>query len=98
MSVFLYSVFVVSCAQVAALRQADPPFKETYRLCKKIKKVKKSVKVQQRAVKKLLISELSATYLKAESFDIVFICQDGSKLKTHVSLKKVPSVYIYKDL
>jgi hypothetical protein len=34
-------VFVLSCVQVAALRGADPPSKESYRLCKKINKLKK---------------------------------------------------------
>jgi hypothetical protein len=34
MSVCVYSVFVLSCVQVAALRRADPPSKESYRLCK----------------------------------------------------------------
>jgi hypothetical protein len=29
----VYSVFVLSCVQVAALRLADPPSKESYRLC-----------------------------------------------------------------
>jgi hypothetical protein len=41
MSVCVYSVFVLSCVQVATLRPADPPSKEYYRLCKKIKKLKK---------------------------------------------------------
>jgi hypothetical protein len=35
MSVCIYSVFVLSYAQVAALRWADPPLKESYRLCKR---------------------------------------------------------------
>jgi hypothetical protein len=35
MSVCVYSVFVLSCVQVAALLRADPPSKETYRLCKR---------------------------------------------------------------
>jgi hypothetical protein len=35
MSVCLYSVFVLSCVQVAALRLADPPSKESYRLWKR---------------------------------------------------------------
>jgi hypothetical protein len=35
MSVCVYSVFVLFCVQVAALRPADPPFKESYRLCKR---------------------------------------------------------------
>jgi hypothetical protein len=33
----LFSVCAVLCVQVAALRRADPPSKEFYRLCKKIK-------------------------------------------------------------
>jgi hypothetical protein len=41
MSVCVYSVFILPCVQVAALRLTDPPSKESYRLCKKIKKVKK---------------------------------------------------------
>jgi hypothetical protein len=31
----VYSVFVLFCVYVAALRQADSPSKESYRLCKK---------------------------------------------------------------
>jgi hypothetical protein len=41
MSVFVYSVFVLLCVQVAALRVADPPSKVSYRLCEKVKKLKK---------------------------------------------------------
>jgi hypothetical protein len=41
MSVCVYSVFVLPCVQVAALRWADPPSKKSYRLSTKIKKVKK---------------------------------------------------------
>jgi hypothetical protein len=33
MSVCVYSVFVLSCMQVAALEHADSPSKESYRLC-----------------------------------------------------------------
>jgi hypothetical protein len=33
MSVCVYSVFVLSCMQVAVLRRADPPPKEFYQLC-----------------------------------------------------------------
>jgi hypothetical protein len=35
MSVCVYSVFVLSFVQVAALRRADPPSKKSYRLCKR---------------------------------------------------------------
>jgi hypothetical protein len=35
MFVCIYSVFVLSCLQVAALRRIDPPSKESYRLCKR---------------------------------------------------------------
>jgi hypothetical protein len=34
MSVCVYSVYMLSCVQVAALRRTDPPSKESYRLCK----------------------------------------------------------------
>jgi hypothetical protein len=35
-----YSVFVLSCVQVAALQQADHSSKEFYRLCKRSRKLK----------------------------------------------------------
>jgi hypothetical protein len=37
MSLCVYSVFVLSCVQVAALQPADPPSKEFYRLCKRLR-------------------------------------------------------------
>jgi hypothetical protein len=49
-SVCVYSVFVLSCVQVAAWRWADPPSKESYRLCKKDSETGKAAKAQQRAV------------------------------------------------
>jgi hypothetical protein len=45
-SMGVYSVFVLSCVQVAALRRADPPSKESYRLCKK-QETEKAAKTQQ---------------------------------------------------
>jgi hypothetical protein len=41
---------VVFCVQGAALRRAHPPSKESYWLCKRMKKPKKGPNVQQRAV------------------------------------------------
>jgi hypothetical protein len=41
MSVCIYSVFVFSYVEVAALRLADPTSKEFYRMRKKIRKLKK---------------------------------------------------------
>jgi hypothetical protein len=48
MSVCVYSVFVLSCVQVAALRRADPPSKASYRLCKRIKDLKKTPRSNKR--------------------------------------------------
>jgi hypothetical protein len=48
MSVCVYSVFVLSCVQIAALRRADPRSKESYRLCKTDQETKNAVKVQQK--------------------------------------------------
>jgi hypothetical protein len=39
MSVCVYSAFVLSCVEVAALRRADPLSAESYRLSKVIKKL-----------------------------------------------------------
>jgi hypothetical protein len=49
MSVYVYSVIVLSCVPVAALRRAHPPSKESYRLCKD-QETEKAAKAQQRAV------------------------------------------------
>jgi hypothetical protein len=42
MPVRIYSVFVLSCMQVEALRRDDPPSKEFYRLCKRSRNWKSS--------------------------------------------------------
>jgi hypothetical protein len=47
MPVCVYSVFVLSCVQVAALRRADPPSMESYRLCLGLE-TEKAAKVQQK--------------------------------------------------
>jgi hypothetical protein len=49
MSVCIYSVFVLSCVQVEALRRADPLSKESYLLCKN-QETERAVKAQQKAV------------------------------------------------
>jgi hypothetical protein len=49
MSVCVYSVFVLSCVYVAALRRADSPSKESYRVCKD-QGTEIAAKAQQRAV------------------------------------------------
>jgi hypothetical protein len=40
MFVYVNSVFVLSCVWVAALRRADPPSKESCRLCIELRKLK----------------------------------------------------------
>jgi hypothetical protein len=55
MPVRIYSVFLLFCVQVGALRRADPPSKESYRLCKKDQEFEKAAKSQQRAVNKYYI-------------------------------------------
>jgi hypothetical protein len=46
MSVCVYSVCDASCLQVVVLRRADPPFKESYWVCKRSRNWK-AAKVQQ---------------------------------------------------
>jgi hypothetical protein len=53
--VCVYSVFVLSCVQVAALRRADPSFKESYRLCKKDYETEEEPRAQPRAIEPLMI-------------------------------------------
>jgi hypothetical protein len=52
--VCLFSVFVLSCIKVAALRWADLSSKEPYRLCKKDYETEGETRAQQRAVEPLM--------------------------------------------
>jgi hypothetical protein len=54
MSVCVYSVFVLSCVQEGALRRADHPSKESYRLCKKGYEIEQEARAQQRDVEPLI--------------------------------------------
>jgi hypothetical protein len=45
-----FTLFVLFCVQVAALRRADPPSKESYRRCIKIKKLRKPASPKKRTV------------------------------------------------
>jgi hypothetical protein len=54
MSVCVYSVSVLSCVYVAALRRADPPSKESYCLCTKNYETEEEARAQQRAVEPLM--------------------------------------------
>jgi hypothetical protein len=45
----VFILFVLPCMQVAALRWADPPSKESYGLCKN-KETEKAAKAQERDV------------------------------------------------
>jgi hypothetical protein len=50
----VYSVFVLSFVLVAALLRADPPSKESYRLCKNDYETEEEARAQQRAVERLM--------------------------------------------
>jgi hypothetical protein len=52
--VCVYSGFVLSCVQVAALRLSDHPSKEFYRLRKKDYETEEEARAQQRAVEPLM--------------------------------------------
>jgi hypothetical protein len=49
----IYSVFVISCVEVAALRRADPLSKESYRLYRGLQNCKVDI-IQQRALEPLM--------------------------------------------
>jgi hypothetical protein len=48
MFVCVYSVFVLSCVYVEALRRADHSSKESYRLCKKDYETEEEARAKQR--------------------------------------------------
>jgi hypothetical protein len=52
--VCVYSMFVLSCVQVTALRLADHSSKESYCLCKRDYETEEEVKAHQRAVEPLM--------------------------------------------
>jgi hypothetical protein len=52
--VCVYSAFVLSCVQVAALRRADPSSKESYCLCKKDYETEAEARAQQNAIVPLM--------------------------------------------
>jgi hypothetical protein len=52
--VCVYSVFVLSCVYVEALRQADHSSKESYQLCKEDYETEEEARAQQRAVQPLV--------------------------------------------
>jgi hypothetical protein len=52
--VCVYSAFVLSCVQVAALRRADYSSKESYRVCKIDYETEEEDRAQQRAVEQLM--------------------------------------------
>jgi hypothetical protein len=54
MFVCVYSVFVLSCVEVAAMRRADHSSKESYRVCKKDYETEEEATAQQRAVEPLI--------------------------------------------
>jgi hypothetical protein len=54
MSVCAFIVFVLPCVLVAAMWRADPPSKESYRLCKKKYKPEKEARAQRRTVVSLM--------------------------------------------
>jgi hypothetical protein len=52
MFVCVHSVIVLSCVSIAALRRADPPFKESYRLCIGLEKLKRRLRPNKKEKEK----------------------------------------------
>jgi hypothetical protein len=70
--VCIYSVFVLSCMHVAALRRADNSSKESYRLCKEDYETEEEARVQQRSVEPLM-NEYYATVLSKHNMSLIVI-------------------------
>jgi hypothetical protein len=63
-------MFVLSCVQVAALRRADPPSKESYRLYID-QETEKAAKSQQRAVESWMDGWMDGWILKAKKMPLI---------------------------
>jgi hypothetical protein len=77
MFVCVYSVFVLSCVQVAALRLADHSSKESYRLYKKDYETEEEARAQQRAVEPLMnkneVENLKKEITEAERYQVLVL-------------------------
>jgi hypothetical protein len=62
--VSIYSVFVLSCVEVAALRRADHSSKKSHRLCKKDYETEEGARAQKRAVEPLMNEGMNPLYMK----------------------------------
>jgi hypothetical protein len=64
MSVYVYSMFVLSCVQVEALWRADPPSKESYWLCIGLRISKSLIKGSRAIYINNYKTQISETYLR----------------------------------
>jgi hypothetical protein len=62
MSASVYSAFVLSCVQGAALQRVNPPSKKFYQLCKKIKKLKRRPRHKQGAVEPYIDNDIIGSF------------------------------------
>jgi hypothetical protein len=99
MSVYVYSVFVLSCVWVAVLRRADPPSKESYRLCTKLciglqNWKKETAKAQQRAVEPLM-NELCSGVFSPRHFVLTIF---STTRRFGETMRRTDSLYNIDDL